>query len=321
MSRHFENPKVPGTEWRSHGHEPFVYRARRPEELLGVHAEVISTGLTEGESLRYLLYCPIWDGQKAPFGIRAEPASHALGVAQDRFLVSLNPHAEGVEPTLHVVPFNKVLLVEVGTAHLLGWFSVRFVEEGRVSRLSMLFRSVGFECFAAAVREYRTADAENHADRPSHGRGRWKHVWRKIPAPHRSGIEPVVAEGEIALGVVKTSQSWGIRKRLWQEVPVCLSCDGVLIPTNLGLIYAFDEAAVHPGMRSYGVNVTCIPRRAIAAASIRRELARSAFLGRLRLELRRSGVTLPQEITFDERAAARVTAVAGRFGLDFVHGH
>ena len=319
MSRHFENPKVQGTEWRSHGREPFVYRAQRPEELLGVHAEVIASGLSAGEPLRYMLYCPIWEGSTAPFGIHAKMASHAVAVADDRFLVSHNPHVEGVEPTLYVIHFDSVLLVEVGTAHLLGWFSVRFAGEGKVHCLSMLFRSVGIDHFAAAVREYRMADAKDHLKGHVHNPAPWKQIWRRVPKPQQSGIEPLIAKGEHALGVVKTSQAWGIRKRLWKEVPVCLSCEGVLIPTNLGLIYAADEAAVSPGMRSYGVNVVCIPRRAIAAASIRHELTRSAFSGRLRLELRRGDTVMPFELPFDERAATRVVAAAKQFGLDVTH--
>ena len=319
MKKHYENPAVEGTEWRSHGREPFVYRAQRPEELLGVHAEVIASGLSDGEPLRYMLYCPIWEGKTAPFGIHAKIASHAVAVADDRFLVSHNPHVEGVEPTLHVVPFDKVLLVEVGTAHLLGWFSVRFVGEGRVNRLSMLFRSVDVEHFTAAVREYRTADAEDHPGGKVHHPAQWKQIWAKAPKPQAAGIEPLIAKGEHALGVVKTFQAWGIRKRLWKEVPVCLGCNGVLVPTNLGLIYAADEAAVSPGMRSYGVNVSCIPRRAIAGGIIRRELAHSAFFGRLRLELRRGDTAMPFELSFDERAAARVVELAGQFGLDVIH--
>jgi hypothetical protein len=319
VKKHFENPKVEGTEWRSHGREPFVYRAQQPRDLLGVHAEVIASGLSPGKPLRYLFYCPIWAGHKAPFGIHAEPASHAVAVAEDRFLISRNPHIEGVEPTLAVIPFDKVLLVELGTAHLLGWFSIRFVGGGEVNRLSMLFRSVGIEHFEAAVREYRMADAKDHPGGQVHNPAQWKQIWARMPKPQAAGMKPLIAKGESALGVVRTSQSWEIRKRFWREVPVCLSCDGVLIVTNLGLVYAADETSVSPGMRSYGVNVSCIPRRAIAAASVRHELTGSTFSGRLRLELRCGHTVMPFELPFDERAATRVVAVASQFGLDVIH--
>jgi hypothetical protein len=318
MSRHFENPKVEGTEWRSHGHEPFVYRAWRVEDLLGVHAEVIASGLRPGEPLRYLLYSPIWDGRNAPFGISSQPASHALAVADDRFLISRNPHVEGVEPTLQVVPFDRVMLVEVGTAHFLGWFSIQFARGGQAHRLSILFASAGVGHFQAAVREYRTADAEVHRGGLARNPPPWRQIWERVPKPQVLGIGPLIAKGESALGVVRTSQSWGIRRRLWREVAVCLSCDGVLIPTNLGLIYAADEKPLTPESRSYAVNVSCLPRHAIAAAIIRYGLGPSALLGRLRLELRRAHVTAPFELSFDERATKRVVAVAGLFGLDVI---
>ena len=319
MKKHFENPKVEGTDWRSRGDEPFVYRADAPKDLLGVHAEVIASGLSRAESLRYLLYSPIWQGHQAPFGIRGEPASHALAVATDRFLISHNPHTEGVEPTLQVVPFDKVLLVELGKAHLLGWFSMRFADEGQVNRVSILFRSAGIEPFAAAVREYRAADARGRLTMSTGSRMRWKPVWRRVPTPQAVLMEPLVTPRENPLGIVRTSQTWGIRKRLWKEVPVCLSCDGVLIVTNLGLMYAADEAAVSPSMRSYGVNVYCIPRRAIAAATIRHELSHSTFVGRLRLELRRGDVSMPFDLPFDERVTARAITLARQFGLDVIH--
>jgi len=321
VSRHFENPKVEGTEWRSHGHEPFVYRAQQPNDLLGVHAEVIASGLRPGEPLRYLLYSPIWEGQNAPFGISAEPASHALAVAEDRFLISRNPHVEGIEPTLQVIPFDQVLLVEVGTAHFLGWFSIQFARGGKAHRLSMLFTAMGVEHFQAAVRGYRTVDAEVHPGGVVRERPPWRQIWQKVPKPQAVGIEPLIAKGESALGVVRTSQSWGIRKRLWREVAVCLSCDGVLIPTNLGLIYAADEKPLTPESRAYAVNVSCLPRHAVAAATIRHGLGHSALLGRLRLELRRGRVTAPFDLSFDERATKRIVAAAGLFGLDTIRYH
>jgi len=240
-------------------------------------------------------------------------------VADNRFLISHNPHIAGIEPTLRVVPFDTVLMVELGTAHLLGWFSIQFAAAGQLSRISMLFRSVGIEHFAAAVREYRTADGPRRVADAKDTPNQWRPIWQRVPLPQATETKPLVAPGEWPVGIIRTSQTWGIRKRLWKEVPVCLACDGVLIATNLGLLYSADEPAVSPRLRSYGVNVSCVPHRAIAAASIRQDVGGRKALRILRMELRRGAVTTLLEVPFDERITERVTTLARQFGLDTIH--
>src|SRR5437667_6696230 len=115
--------------WQSTGREPGVFRAERPEELFGVHADLIAAALTPGERLRYLLYAPIWDGGEAPFGIWSHPASHAVAVTEHRFLLSEDRHTKGIIPSVRAIPFDQVLYVELGRALLLGWFAIRFIEE------------------------------------------------------------------------------------------------------------------------------------------------------------------------------------------------
>jgi hypothetical protein len=44
--------RIAETEWRSVGREPRVYEAQTPGDLLGVHAELISSSLLPGEELR-----------------------------------------------------------------------------------------------------------------------------------------------------------------------------------------------------------------------------------------------------------------------------
>ena len=319
MKRIYENPKVEGTEWRSHGHEPFVYRAERPKDLLGVHAEVIADGLLPGEPLRYLLYAPIWDGRDAPFGIHAEPASHAVAVAEDRFLISRNTHTEGIEPTLRIIPFNKVLVVELGTAHLLGWFSIRFADGNSLGRHSILCRSVAIEHFASAVREYRSADARARRRELRQFPAQWKRVWQKMSVPQAREMRPLVADGERPLAVIQTRQRWAFRRGFWGNVPVCLACEGVLVATDLGLLHAGDEPAPGPGHRTYGVDVASVPWQALMGARIRREVRHGQLLPHLRLELRRGDVTTVLDMPFDEALTKRIARLARRFGLDPIH--
>ena len=69
--------------WRSSGKELWVFRAERPEELCGMHADLVAAALTPGEQLQYVFYAPIWEGNRAPFGIPGHAASHAVAIEVD----------------------------------------------------------------------------------------------------------------------------------------------------------------------------------------------------------------------------------------------
>ncbi len=67
------------SNWQSTGKEPQVFRAEKPEELFGVHADLIAAALTPGERLRYLLYAraglggqrgAVWDTESPGFPCR-----------------------------------------------------------------------------------------------------------------------------------------------------------------------------------------------------------------------------------------------------------
>jgi hypothetical protein len=79
-------------EYKSSGREPYVFRVEKPEDLRGlhicVHADLMERALRCDEELLYLLYSPIFEAKKAPFGLQASPASHAVAVTKRRFIIS-----------------------------------------------------------------------------------------------------------------------------------------------------------------------------------------------------------------------------------------
>jgi len=156
-------------EYRSSGKEPYVFKVDNPRHL----ADLIGTTLYPEESLLYLLYSPIWEsekrvfdfktapaslweGERALLGAHIYPASHALAVTDRRFIISEDRHIKGITPTVQVIPFQKVICVDLGSALILGWLGIRFVEKDRISSTGLLFTtSTGRHHFHAAVREYR----------------------------------------------------------------------------------------------------------------------------------------------------------------------
>lgn len=144
-----------------------------------------------GETLHYLLYSPIWDGRRAPFGLEALPASHAVGVMGSRFVVSVDPHDEPLPLSLQEVPFQSLLSVDIGSALLLGWLSFRFVEYDSVSKRTLLFRASGARHFEAAVRMHRSLAAGPGCESSSATALTWSEV--RARAPHSfSVVEPLL---------------------------------------------------------------------------------------------------------------------------------
>jgi len=51
----------------SKGREPYVFRAARPEELPGGHADLMASALSSTEQARYMLYSPMLNEQRSMF--------------------------------------------------------------------------------------------------------------------------------------------------------------------------------------------------------------------------------------------------------------
>jgi len=141
--------------YKSTGRESHIFRAESPEGLLGVHADLIASALNPVESIHYLIYAPIREAGNAPFGIHAEPASHALAVTDHRFLISKDRHIDTIAPTVQEIPFSRVICVEIGNALLLGWLAIHSIENGQLSSTSLFYTARGCHHFERAIREFR----------------------------------------------------------------------------------------------------------------------------------------------------------------------
>jgi len=297
-------------QFRSNGREPYVFRVDHPGDLFGSHADLMSAALGPEERLLYLLYSPVWEGEEAPFGVRAPSASHAFAVAEDRFIVSEDRHQTGVPATVLTIPFHRVIEVELGSALLIGWFALRFIRDGNVVSSSILFpASTGMLHFAAAIRHYRRATQPAPVS-SSQGDMAWREVLGATRTLLAGTIQTLILEGERAEHAVHSAETWsaGARRR---KPPVCLSAYGILLLTDCGILHAEEQPPMRPDMLSFGVRAVCIPGNALRSASvIERDLSGKTLLF-LRLGVGRNSASVQRDVPFaaeSSQAAAQILA-------------
>jgi len=286
-------------EWLSSGREPYLFNVDKPQNLPGFHAELIETALCHEEKLYYLLYSPIWHGAETPFGVHVFPASHAVAVTEQRFIISEDRHIRGIEPTIQSISFDRILTIEFGNALIMGWFVIRFAEEDGISYASLLYTATGQEHFETLVRQYRRM-IKPRGNPEELKAMRWVDVWPHTPRTQRDMLKNIVLERERPFLAVRSSEIWGGIKRKWKKRPVCLAAEGILILTNFGILYAVDEQPIRPEIFSFGFNVTCIPFEAVKKAVLFKKTIHGNRLHLLRLEIGRDPISFDLEVPFNK---------------------
>jgi len=282
---------------QSNGKESWVFRAAHPSQLLGVHAGQVGQVLRPGEVLHYVLYSPMWEGSGGPFGIRAEPASHAVVVTDSRFMISRDQHSDAVPPTLLSIPFEAVLCVESGSALMLGWLVIRYAEEGSPRAATLLYRALGRAHFAAALRSYRSVsqvDGLVVQSRPA----RWQGVWDQIGERYREEIEPLLTDFESPISTVAWPALYGRRRKRSRESLVCTAPAGALVVSTHGLFSIGDDPQALPRSPNFGVNALFVPPDALQAVTLADKTASGSFVLALQLRIGRHGAAVPVEVLF-----------------------
>jgi len=287
-------------EYRSSGKEPYVFRADKPDDLLGVHVDLMGKTLRRDEGLLYLLYSPIFPEEKGPFGLCTAPGSYAVAVTKHRFIISEDRHMEGIAPTVQSIPFDKVFYVELGNALLFGWFSIEFIVDDKPSCATLFFpATTGMKHFGIAVREYRSMTGPTHDQLPADAID-WPDIWQHTPKTEVDHLRPLILREELPFNMLRSSERWILRKRRWKSIPVYLSTSGILVSTNFGFIHATDEPCIRPEIFSFGVKASCIACDALESA----QLLKKSMYGRpmcfLRLKIARGKMTVNFDVPFDE---------------------
>jgi len=287
---------------QSSGKEPYVFDVDKPKDLLGVHAELMEEALRRDEKLLYLLYSPIYQEKKGPFGLQGTPSSHAVAVTSDRFVISENQHRKGIVPSVQSIPFRQVLYVQLGAALLLGWFSIEFAVDDKPSCATLFFpATTGMKHFGIALRKYRRVAGPAYDQLPVDAMG-WPEIWRRTPQTLIDRLEPLIIDGELPFNVLRSSERWITRKMRWKSIPTCLLTTGILVSTNFGFIYAAEDKPNRPDMYSFGVNVSCIPVGSVKSAEIVQKRIYGSHLFVFKQEIAREGVTVEFDVPFDDKS-------------------
>jgi hypothetical protein len=286
-------------EYKSRGRELHVFKADSPEGLLGVHTDLIASSLKPEERIHYLLYAPIREAGNAPFGIHAETASHALAVTDHRFLISKDRHIDKVTPTVQDIPFSQVICVEIGSALLLGWLAIHFIENGQLSCASLFYTARGSHHFERAIHAFRQLYGKTNNHWPAESIP-WTEVWEQTPKPQTEILKSIILEEEKPAYLFHSTETWGTEKRRRKQV--CLATEGLLLITDWGVLHAVDERPISPHILSYGVNVYCIPPGVLYSASYLEKEEHGLCRHILRLQAGKPPAIMNIDIPFDGNA-------------------
>jgi len=226
----------------------------------------MESALLPGESLRYLLYSPIFDAHGGPFRVGGAPGSHAVGISSHRLLVSRDPHTDALARSVRSFDLDRVSCLEIGCALALGWFVVHDSGSESAGSCPVLFASRGMDHFRAMVRVYRGPGCE---ERVGSAAGLdWPRIWEGVPAYLRTELEPLTEEKEQPLAALRSPERWTTERRMWWSRPVCASAAGLLVATSRGLLWAVSEPPLAPDAQSFGVNVTVVRPDRVREAAI-----------------------------------------------------
>ena len=295
-------------EYKSRGRELHVFKAENPEGLLGVHTNLIASSLNPEERIHYLLYAPIREAESAPFNIHAKPASHAFAVTDHRFLISKDRHIDTIAPIVQDIPFSQVICIEIGSALLLGWLAIHFIENGQLSCASLFHTARGSHHFERAIHAFRQLYGKTNNHWPAEDI-MWTDIWKRTPKPQTEILKPIILEEENPAYLFRSTETWGTEKHRRKQV--CLAAEGRLLVTDWGLLYAVDEKPIAPHILSYGVNVYCIPSGALYSASILEKEEHGLCRPIVRLQAGKPPAIMDIDVSFDGNAHDNVA--------DFVH--
>lgn len=242
------------------GRECWVYRAQSLVELCGHHPDLIG-GALAGTAPDYLVYSPLRETNRGPFGLEGPCGSHALAVTQSSLLISRDPHRADEPRTVREIPFRSVLTIGLGEALTLGWLVVRFAAERQLASEIVFFQSSGIAHFRELIRMWirRLSPVSSHR-RPSEN---WRAALADSPAYLSSQVGPLLDEEDDVL-VVNAPEAWSAAR----GARTCLSPATLIAVTDRTVMIAENERPYRPDMLVFGVNVTCIPREQVTSTTL-----------------------------------------------------
>ncbi len=236
--------------WESSGREDWVFSVKRPCELIGVHAKLIDKALKDGEKVEYCIYAPRISSTSTPFGFKSGESSCGFCAADNRFIVTKNRHIKDIEPSLTSIDFKDILYFNIGSALLLSWISITYVQDGKLKCMPILFGSTGKHHFAKALRVFKkyniainTDDSRLDSFSPS------AFIHRIKDKIHRNYLKTLLSEQEKCILTFSCQYLWervSNRRGLFRRNNriTFLTNKATVLLTNKALLIARDELKV-----------------------------------------------------------------------------
>lgn len=200
------------------------------------------------------------------------------------------------------IPFDAVLSVEKGSALLLAWLVIRYVDDARVRAFTILHKSTGAHHVDESIRAWRTtlpAAAARSVQHDEH--------WKSVPRFLFHEMEPLLLDGESVRGSLHASERWNERRRLFVRRATFIQPWTSLVLADRGAIFGMAEQPERPLMHAFGANVVVVPPDAVASAAVETVEGNGAAVNRLRLDLARGTATIFYEVAFDGQVTAGET--------------
>lgn len=240
------------------GRECWVYRAFGLAELCGHHPDLIDQAL-RGTEPDYLLYSPLRETNRGPFGLEGQSGSHALALTSTSLMISRDPHQVDRPRTVVEIPLARVLTIALGEALTLAWLVVRFADDRRLASEIVFFQSSGIEHFRELVRIWlRRLSSASSPRRPEEN---WRGALADSPPYLTSQVGPLLEDAGDAL-IVNASEAWSA-----DRPRACLSPSALIAVTDRAVMIAESERPCRQDVLVFGVNVTCIAREVMTSAT------------------------------------------------------
>ena len=283
--------------WESTGREAWVFGVEHPRDLMGVHAKLIDKELNGSENIGHCIYAPRISSTETPFGLKSEKSSWGVCVTDKRFIISQNRHVEGIEPGVVSIDFQDIFYYNIGSVLLLSWFSITYIQDGKIEKLNILFSSNGKHHFEKALRAYKKYRSTINIDDSSTDTFRASSFLFKIKdSIHRSHLKTLISTDEKCILTFSCQYFFGkvVRKKLLskkEKLFYSLS-KATLLFTNKSIMIAYDSLEFSIGS---SVDVLIIPLDRVAKVLLSEEGIENAIIHKLRV----SFLTKAEDNTMD----------------------
>jgi hypothetical protein len=299
--------------WESSGREDWVFGVEHPRDLMGIHAKLIDKELNESEKIEHCLYSPRVSSISPPFGLKSEESSWGICVTDKRFIISQNRHIKGIEPRVVSIDFQDIMYCNIGSALLLSWFSITYLQDGQTKKLNILFSSNGKHHFAKAIRVYKkycrpinTDDFVLDAPTPA------SFIHKVSDSIHRNYLKTLMSSGEKCILTFSCQYIWDKTLRrnslFSKKQSTYLTSKATVLFTDKSLFIARNSLAFSIGN---SVDIQLIPLEKVKSTFLLEEKIDDSMISKLRVDLVNNSVLDIRFLSIDEQVRIFLNNIGG----------